>query len=95
MLSRFFLVSLIAFLLASVGCFDFGGTELTIMSTLIELVIITSKLFNALACKAQSLNSLASLAKSKLDVPLQIAIEVLLNQLVRNQSWTTGKISLN
>lgn len=59
-LSRFFLISLIAFLLASVDCLNFEDPGLTNKSTHIELVIITSKLFNALVCNAHNLKSLVS-----------------------------------
>lgn len=65
-LSCFFLLSQIAFLLASVGCFDLEEIGLTNISTHIELVIITSRLFNAFVCNAHSLNSLVSSARETL-----------------------------
>lgn len=65
-LSCFFLLSQIAFLLASVDCFDFEEMGLTNISTYKELVIITSRLFNALVCNARSLNSLVSSARETL-----------------------------
>lgn len=71
-LSRFFLISLTAFLLASVDCFNFEDSELTNKSTHIELVIITSRLFNALVCNAHNLKSLVSCAKATLYVSLKI-----------------------
>lgn len=64
--SYFFLLSLIAFLLASVDCFDFEEIGLTNISIHIELAIITSRLFNALVCSAHNLNSLVSSARETL-----------------------------